>query len=146
MNNTRRLISIAGILATFAATAYMVVQLRAQQGSPTADLTNATMAEVRDTAGQVVLRGQFTLVEEEDSDVERKAELKATGTDTDAAGEAEVEYARSSPKTQEVEFSVRNLQAGVVYTFVVDSTEVATVTADKDGRAEVELEIRMPGR
>lgn len=146
MNNTRRIISIAGILATFAASAYMVVQLRAQQGSPTADLTNATMAEVRDTAGQVVLRGQFTLVEEEDSDVERKAELKPAGSDTDAAGEAEVEYAKASPKTQEVEFSVRNLQAGVAYTFVVDSTEVATVTADKNGRAEVELEVRMPGR
>jgi hypothetical protein len=57
-----------------------------------------------------------------------------------------VEYAKASPKTQEVEFSVRNLQAGVAYTFVVDSTEVATVTADKHGRAELELEVRMPGR
>ena len=94
MNNKRRIISIAGILVTFAAAAYMVVQLRAQQGAPTADLTNATMAEVRDAGGQAVLRGQFTLVEEEDSDVERKAELKPTGSDTDATGEAEVEYAQ----------------------------------------------------
>jgi hypothetical protein len=100
---------------------------------------------VRDTGGQAVLRGQFTLVEEEDSDVERKAELKPAGTDTDAAGEAEVEYAKASAKTQEVEFSVRNLQAGAAYTFVIDGVEVATGTADKDGRAEVELDVKMPG-
>ena len=92
-----------------------------------------------------MLRGQFAPVEEEDDDVERKAELKPAGSDTDAAGEAEVEFAKASPKTQEVEFSVRNLQAGAVYTFVIDGTEVATATADKDGRAEVELEVKMPG-
>jgi hypothetical protein len=138
------MISIGGIVVTLAVATYMVVQLRAQQATPAADFTNAMTAEVRDTTGQAVLRGQFTLVEEEDSDVERKAELKPAGSDTDAAGEAEVEYAKASPKTQEVEFSVRNLQAGATYTFVVDGTEVAVVTADKDGRAEVELEVRMP--
>jgi hypothetical protein len=40
---------------------------------------------------------------------------------------------------------VRNLQAGGAFTFVIDGTDVATATADQRGRAEVELEIKMPG-
>ena len=49
------------------------------------------------------------------------------------------------PSTQEIEFSVRGLQAGAVFTFVIDGQEVATATADRRGRAEVEIDVRMPG-
>ena len=145
MNDKRQMIPAAGLFATFAAAVYMVVQLNAQTTGPTGDFTNAALAEVRDAQAQVILSGQFQLVEEEDDDVERKAVLAPTGIDADATGEAEIEFRKVAPAEQEVEFAVRNVPAGAVLTFVIDGTDVATATADARGRAEVELDVRMPG-
>lgn len=145
MNDKRQAIPIVGLLATMATAVYMVVQLNGQERAPAGDFTNAATAEVRDAQGQVVLRGQFVLADEEDDDIERKAALQPTGVDADAAGEAEVEFARAAPTKQEIEFSVRNLQAGVVFTFVIDGIDVATATADRRGRAEVEVDVPLPG-
>lgn len=145
MNDKRQLIPAAGLLATFIAAVYMVVQLNGQTASPTGDFTNAARAEVRDAQGQVILSGQFQRVDEEDDDIERKATLAPTGVDADAAGEAEVEFSKAAPAQQEVEFSVRHVAAGAVLTFAIDGTDVATATADRRGRAEVEVDVRMPG-
>jgi hypothetical protein len=145
MSNKRQMIPIAGLVAIVAVAAYMVVQLGAQPANVTGNFTNAAVAEVRDAQRQTVLQGQFVAVEEDDDDSERKAVLKPAGADPDAAGEAEVEFAKSAPVTQEIEFAVRNLQPGATYTFVIDGHDVATATADKRGRAEVELDVKMPG-
>ena len=145
MRDTRQAIPIAGLLATMAVAAYMVVQLNGQEKPSTADFTNAATAEVRDAQGQVVLRGQFVLVDEQDDDVERRALLEPTGIDTDAAGEAEVEFSKAAAAKQEIEFSARNLEAGGVFTFVIDGTDVTTATADRRGRAEAEADVRTPG-
>lgn len=145
MKNRRQLIPIVGLIVTMAVAVYMVVQLNGQEAPPAGDFSNAATAEVRDAQGQVVLRGQFALADEDDDDIERKATLQATGADADANGEAEVEFAKAAPAKQEIEFSVRNVQAGAVYTFVIDGVDVATATADKRGRAEVDLDIRLPG-
>jgi hypothetical protein len=146
MSDKRQMIPIAGLLATAAVAIYMVVQLSAQTASQvTGNFTNATRAEVRDAQGQVVLEGQFVAVGEDDDDVERKAALKPTAAGADAGGEAEVEFEKSGAVTQEVEFSARGLQPGATFTFVIDGQDVATATADQRGRAEVELEVSMPG-
>jgi hypothetical protein len=145
MANRRQLIPVVGLFAILGVSAYMVVQLDGQAGTLTGDFTNAAAAEVRDAQGQVVLNGPFKLVEEEDDDTERKAALAPTGLDADAAGEAEVEFTTSAPAEQEVEFSIRNVAAGAVYTFVIDGIEVGSATADSRGRAELEVEASMPG-
>ena len=145
MPNKVQVIPVIGLLCTVAVAGYMVVQLNGQATAPTGDYTNASVAEVRDAQGQVMLRGQFTVVEEEDDDIERKAVLEQTGIDADAAGEAEVEFAKAAPTVQEVEFSARNLQPGATFTFVIDGHDVATATADRRGNAGVELEVRLPG-
>jgi hypothetical protein len=145
MKDKRQAISIVGLVATIVAAVYMVVQLNGQEKTPGGDFTNAATAEVRDAQGQVVLRGQFVAVAEEDDDVEKKATLQPTGVDADAAGEAEVEFAKAAPTKQELEFTVRNLEAGVVFTFVIDGVDVATATADRRGRAEVEIDVPLPG-
>jgi hypothetical protein len=73
------------------------VQLYGQESTlPTGDFTNAAVAEVRDSNGQVLLRGSFAPVEEADDDIERKAALEAVGADVDAAGEAEVEFSKAA--------------------------------------------------
>lgn len=144
MTKRRQLIPAAGLLTTMAAAIYMVIQLSAQ--APTAlvgDYANATIAEVRDSQGQIVLRGQFApAADEDDDESERKARLQATGVDTDAAGEAEVEIPKAAGANQEVEFSIHNVQSGATYTFVIDGNDVATATADAEGEAEVELEMK----
>ena len=145
MTKKRQIIPLAGLLATVIAAVYMVVQLQGQSTTTTGDFTNAAIAEVRDAQAQVVLRGQFRQVEEDDDDIERKAVLEPTAVDADATGEAEVEFSKNAPAEQEVEFSVRNVSPGAVLTFVIDGTEVATAKADARGRAEVELDVRMPG-
>jgi hypothetical protein len=145
MKDRRQVISLIGLAATIAAAVYMVVQLNGQERVPSGNFTNAATAEVRNAQGQVVLRGQFVLADEEDDDVERKATLQPTEVDTDAAGEAEVEFAKAAATKQEIEFSVRNLQAGVALTFVIDGVDVATATVDQRGRAELELDVPLPG-
>jgi hypothetical protein len=144
MTDKRQIIPAAGLLTTMAVAVYMVVQLSAQTATPVGDFTNAALAEVRDAQGQVLLRGQFQLADEDD-DIERKAVLATTGVVANAGGEAEVEFSKNAPATQEVEFSVKNVSPGAVLTFAIDGVDVATATADGKGRAEVELDVPMPG-
>jgi hypothetical protein len=145
MGTTRQWIPAGGLLATVAAAAYAVVQLSAQAQPPTGDFTNASTAFVRDAQGQTVLQGQFMAPVEEDGGLERRAMLAPAGSDADAAGEAEVEFARTGATKQEVEFTVRNLQPDATFVFAIDGTDVASAKTDRRGRAEVELDVWMPG-
>ena len=141
MNRKIQALPVVGLLATAAVAAYIVVQLDGQE-KVTGDFSKAANAEVRDAHGQVLLRGQFAVVDEEDDDIERKATLQPTDVDPDAGGEAEVEHSKTAPAEQEVEFAVRNLQPALALTFVIDGVEVAKATTDGRGRAEVELAVR----
>jgi hypothetical protein len=143
MNQTRQLFPLGGLVMTIAAAACFVVQMNAQSPAPTGDFTNAATAQVRNAAGQIVLEGPFMAGDQDDEDVERQATLVSTGIDADAAGEAEVEFAKAAPAAQEVEFSARNLDPGAAFTFVIDGVDVATATANQRGRVSVELDVRM---
>jgi hypothetical protein len=145
MKNKRQMIPAVGLLATVIAAVYMVVQLSGQTTTPSADFTNAAVADVQDAQGRVVLSGRFQMADEDDDDVERKATLAPTSVDADATGEAEVEFSKDAPANQEVEFSIRNVTPNSAFTFVIDGTPVATATTDARGRAEVEVDVRMPG-
>jgi hypothetical protein len=145
MSKTRKMIPITGLVALMGGAAYMVVQLGAQAADVTGNFTNAAVAEIRDAQGRAVLQGQFVVSPEDEDDIERKAALKPTGLDADAAGEAEVEW----PKTggpQEIEFSATGLEPGARFTCWIDGREIASVTADKKGKAEVELDVKVSGQ
>jgi hypothetical protein len=144
MNDTRQVIPLAGLMATFAISAYMVIHLSAQAAAPAGDFRNATTAEVHDAQGLPILRGQFSAVDEEDDDVERKARLESVGTDTDATGEAEIEFRKNDPARQEVEFSVQKLEPGLALTFLIDGQTVGQATVDRGGRAEFEITTAAP--
>ena len=144
MSNKRQVIPIAGLLGTVGLAGYMVIQLGAQAvPNVSGDFRNAAMAEIRDAQGRTVLQGQFAVVPEDDDDIERKATLKSTGVEADAAGVAEIEFAKTGDVNQEIEFSATGLDAGAKFTCVVDGQTLATVTADKSGKAEVELEVKL---
>ncbi|HVJ27959.1 MAG TPA: hypothetical protein VM493_10485 [Vicinamibacterales bacterium] len=144
MSDKRQWIPLGGLFATMAIVIYTVMQIHAQEtGAVTGDFTDAAVAEVRLTTGEVILRGNFAPVEEADDDIERKAVLVASGSDADAKGEAEVEFAKAAPVDQEIEFEVTNVEPGARVTFVIDGRDIATVVADKDGKAEFEADISM---
>jgi hypothetical protein len=144
MLSLRKAVLVAAILAA-AMTGYVVAIFNAQESTvESADFRNAVTAEIRSSQDEVVLRGTFMLVEEEDDDIERKAALAATAGG-EVMGEAEVEFATEMPAAQEVEFAARGLVAGAAYTLVVDGREVATVAADPRGRIAIELEVPLPG-
>jgi hypothetical protein len=145
MGTTRQWIPLVGLLATIAFAAYAVVQLSGQTQPPTGDFTNASTAFVRDAQGQTVLQGQFMSPVEEDGGLERRAALSPTGIYAGAAGEAEVEFAKTGATTQEVEFTVRSLPPDTTFVFGIDGTDIASTRTDKKGRADVELDVRMPG-
>jgi hypothetical protein len=138
----------AGILVlavTIGTAIFLVARPDGQSAEgPPVDLTKAVSAEVRNVAGTVVLRGSFVAVNEEDEDFERKAALEVVDGPKAATGEAEIEYAKVKPTTQEVEFKASNLQAGATYSFVVDGHVVARANADGKGTVEVEIDVKMP--
>ena len=146
MSNSRQIVPAAGLVGTAAFAVYMVTQLHAQTKVPATDFMNAATAEVQDAQGRVVLSGQFAVADDRDDDeIERTAALLPTGTDTDASGEAEIEFANIAPTQQEIEFSVRNLAAGTSVTFLIDGQVIGQALVDRRGRAELEVDIRMPG-
>lgn len=141
---TKSLLSAAA-LAAFAAL-YFGSGVAAQSAAPSPiDLRNAAVAEVRDGQGQTVLKGDFTRVDEDDDDTERKAALKSTVANAKAAGNAEIEFVNQQAKEQEVEFAGRDLTPGATYTLAIDGHDVATATADKRGRVEIEVNVPLPG-
>jgi hypothetical protein len=148
MSERRQVITKVALVMVAAATgvtALVSAQTPAPAPEQGVDYTNAAVAEVRNAQGQVVLTGKFAVVDEDDDDIERKAPLTSTGIDTDAVGEAEVEVDRTgNPRRQEVEFSVKNVQPGAVFTFVIDGKVFATVTADAKGRAAHEQDVPLP--
>ena len=117
---------------------------RATFTGETADLSGASVAEVRNAQGQVILSGRFA-VSDSGQNLERTAVLAPTSVDADARGEAEVEVTGSGDdRRQEIEFSVSNVQPGIALTFVIDARVLATAAADDRGRVDFEHEIPMP--
>lgn len=119
-------------------------QLYGQKASPlTGDFRNATSAEVRDAQGQPLLRGSFAPVDADDKgEVERLAKLTPVTPGSSATGKAEVEYQANKPSEQEIELKATGIAAGAQVTLVIDGTTVATATADKKGKVELEVEAR----
>jgi hypothetical protein len=131
------------LLLTLVASGYMAAQLHAQTPALTGDFTQAVTAQVRDAQGLIVLEGQFAAPVEDDGDLERKAKLAPAGADADATGEAEIEFAKTAPAGQELEFSIKNVEPGARFTFVIDGTVIGTATANRKGKAEVEVKVAM---
>ena len=145
MGSTRPWIPIGGLLVVLIGAVYAAAEMNEQGQAPAGDFTNAATAEVKGAQGQILLQGQFGAPVDEDGGLERRAILQAAVAGSNADGEAEVEHAKTSATVQEVEFNVRQLQPGVSVTFVIDGKKIATATTDRQGRAEVELDVPMPG-
>ncbi len=144
MNKKLQIAAIAGLLAVIIIATAAVVQLRGEPAAQiTGDFRNAAVAEVHDAQGQVLLRGDFAVVDADDAgEVERHAKLTSSAQDVRATGEAEVEYQSDKPTEQEVELTVRGLTAGTAIAFVIDGQRVATAAADRRGSVEIELAVK----
>jgi hypothetical protein len=144
---TRRLwkIAAAWMVATVAVAVGMLVHLEGQKRSAVSgDFRNAVVAEIHDSQGAVLLRGNFAPVAGDEDEIERQATLTATEHGGAATGDAEVEYRKDGATTQEVEFQVTQVPPRAVLTLVIDGTAVVSATADEQGRAEAEVDVAMP--
>ena len=134
-------IALAGLVATAGVAAAMVVHLSGQAVSNlSGDFRNAATAEVRDAQGQVLLRGTFAPAAGDDNEIERKAVLTPT-VGGQAKGDAEIEYQKDKPDTQEIEFQVSGVPARANVTLVLDGKDVISATANDQGKAEAEVNV-----
>jgi hypothetical protein len=140
-------IAAAGLAVTAAVAVAMVIGLSGNQtANITGDFRNATTAEIRDAQGKVLLRGTLAAVAGDGSDVERQATLTATPDGGQAAGDVEVEYSKSEPNMQEIEFEVTGVPARAIVTLVLDGRDVFSATADDKGRAKAEYDVAVTPR
>ena len=141
---TRLILMLAALLIGGGVASVWLVDTLDAQGvalpADTPDLSTASMVEVKDGSGLVVLAGQLVDIPEDDDDVERKAELRGSGISAGATGFAEVEVAKTNNQIdQEVEVSVSKLAASATYSVFVDGKQLGTFQTNKGGNAEVEL-------
>jgi hypothetical protein len=105
------------------------------------DLSNAAEVEVRDGAGQAVLRGKLEVDTDDNRELEKLAKLAAAGGGA-GSGEAEVEVKRNASgaaERQEVEETVEKLAPSTTFTIHVDGRQVGSFSTDAQGKAEVEF-------
>jgi hypothetical protein len=141
---TRLILMLTALLIGGGVASALLVDTLDAQGvalpADTPDLSNASLVEVKDGSGLVVLAGQLNEIPEDDDDVERKAELRGSGISAGATGFAEVEVTKTNNQIdQEVELSVSKLAAGATYSVLVDGKQLGTFQTNKDGNAEIEL-------
>ena len=144
MNKKLQIAALASLLAVIIVATAAVVQLSGEPAAQiTGDFRNAAVAEVHNAQGQVLLSGEFAVVDADDAgEVERHATLTSSAQDVKATGEAEVEYQSDKPTEQEVELTVSGLSPGTAITFVIDGQRVTTATADRRGGVEIELAVK----
>ena len=144
MNGKVQALSIVGLASIIVATSLAVARLSGEQSAVVAgDFRNASVAEVHDGQGNVVLRGSFAPVESDDEgEIERVARLTATSGQTTPAGEAEVEYQTDAPQEQEVEFTLTGLSEGNDVALVIDGQRVGTAKPDRRGRVSIEFAVK----
>jgi hypothetical protein len=99
------------------------------------NLDGAREVEIRDQAGQVVLKGTFP--DPRPADGEAKAALTGTGTGKGEA-ELEVEVSNGSQRT-ELEVDVEGLAPNATYSIHVDGKRAGQMATDGAGKGEIEL-------
>jgi hypothetical protein len=144
VKTTAQALSIAGLVTIVAAASSGVVQLSGQQPAALiADFRNASVAEVHDGQGQVLLRGAFAAVDTDDEgEVERLATLTPASAEVKGSGKAEVEYQTDAPGEQEVEFTLGGLVADADVALVIDGQRVTMAKVDRRGRVSVEIAVK----
>jgi hypothetical protein len=104
------------------------------------DLTAATLIELRDEGGHVLLNGTLATTKQTLTQTERTAELKSpAGLEAKGTADVEVERKNGVVKKDSIELSVEKLPALVTLTLVVDGQVLGTVMTSKKGKAEITL-------
>jgi len=102
------------------------------------NLADAKVIEIKDSAGQVLLRGTFVKTTESKDESEFTAPLDGAGTD--AAGKAEIEIETKNAVTkQELEVSATKLPSAASLKLFLDGSELMTFTTNKAGKADIKL-------
>lgn len=105
-----------------------------------ADLSDATVAEIRTTAGVVVMSGEFRNRVDSLGNVEKDAALLGRRQES-VIGEIEIEIPRAgaADPRQELEVDVISLEPTTTYHVYINDRSVATFTTDDRGSVDVEF-------
>jgi hypothetical protein len=103
------------------------------------DLARVKSVEIKDSAGRVVLSGNFVTKSERDGDIEGKAVLTSTDANARGAAEFEISTGRNGKTVRELEVEVRQLAAGAQFTLFLDGQQAATFSTNQRGAAELEM-------
>jgi hypothetical protein len=102
------------------------------------DLAAVKIIEISDANGQTILKGNFIESSSDLNEVERTAVLAGDGR---ARGKANIQISKKKNgfTEKELEVKMQNLAARSVFKVSVDGHEVASLTTDATGKAELEL-------
>lgn len=131
MRNLMRTTSAAFVVAVLSAGTAEAQAAGAQSGN-LGDLKSAKSIEIKDASSAVILSGQFDHKAEKDGDIDKDAKLTGAGT---VRGEADIDIDKDG--TQELEVEIRGAAANQSFTVWIDGRELATVTTNDRGRADV---------
>ena len=109
--------------------------------SSVGNLAAATLIEIRDQAGQVLLNGTLKTSKRDPKETERKADLESpTGQKAKGKFEVEIERKDGAIAKEEVELEVEKLPAMTECELFIDGKHVSSLTTTKVGKAELKLE------
>ena len=113
---------------------------RASNSPELADLTDATVVEIRNSEGTAVMSGEFRARVDSVGDIEKDAALLGSRNDQ-VIGEIEIEIPRAGSKDprQELEVDIISLQPRSSYQVVINDRPVAAFTTDDRGSVDVEF-------
>ena len=113
---------------------------RASSGPELADLSDATLVEIRTPDGDVVMSGEFRARVDSVGDIEKDAALLGS-RNNQVIGEIEIEIPRpgSRDPRQELEVDIISLQPRSPYQVFVNDRPVAAFTTDDRGSVDVEF-------
>ena len=113
---------------------------RASSGAELADLSDATLVEIRTPDGTVVMSGEFRTRVDSVGDIEKDAALLGS-RQHQVIGEVEIEIPRagSNDPRQELEVDIISLQPRSPYQVIINDRPVAAFTTDDRGSVDVEF-------
>jgi len=141
--SSRRSLAVALVALTISFGSARLSAQRPGDTLPTSvgDLAAATLIEIRDQTGQVLLNGTLKTSKRDSRETERKADLiSPTGQRAKGKVGIEIQLKDNLIEKETVELAFERLPKMTEYQFFLDGRHVSSFTTDKEGKAAVKLE------
>ena len=141
----KRLLPVVGMFLLFGAVTIVIVgnqnnEIKQPLPASLGNFAAIKLVEIRDTAGQVVLRGSLPTTTTDNGDVDVEVTLTRTAVNPNAEGKAEVEVSTDDGTVErELEIEVHKLTPGASFNLFVDGQQITAFSTNQKGHAELEM-------